>query len=277
MGENREPINQARYRSGLFVGNEAFQTFVIFIIILNSVMMGIGTFDFVTEDAFMCGLFEAFDKIFLLIFTVEVGFQLIHHGFCLFKDGFLTFDLLIVIASWVFQPIQAFRIIRAVRIVSRIKAMRETANALVNVIPSIRTVGLILLLIFYMFGVMFTQLFKHLWKEGALDMDYFSRLDRTFFTLFQLMTLQSWSKITKQVMVVYPWAWLPFITFVLITHFVIVNLIAKVQKDKMDDQLLLIKVSYSESNTVKMNLLERKIDNLAMMMELLEDKSKQKT
>jgi len=147
--------------------------------------------------------------------------------------------------------------------------MRETAAAVANIIPSIGAVIFMLLVLFYIFGVMFTRQFKHLYKEGALSMDYFSRLDRTFFTLFQLMTLQSWSDISKQVMVVYPWAWLPFISFVVISHFVIINLIAGLQKDKIDDQLLNIKYSYSEQQDMSTQMLEKKIDNLAVMMQLV--------
>jgi len=119
-GEYHGPtIGWARYKSGLLVNNIIFQDLIIFVIILNSITMGIGTFDFVTEDPDMDARFENLDQIFLIIFTVEVGFQFLYHGFDLFKDGFLTFDFLIVVLSWVFQPLQAFRILRAVRIVSR--------------------------------------------------------------------------------------------------------------------------------------------------------------
>jgi len=48
-----------------------------------------------------------------------------------------------------------------------------------------------MLLVFYIFGVMFTQLFQSSYEDGVTDVDYFSSLDRTFFTLFQLMTLDS--------------------------------------------------------------------------------------
>lgn len=275
---NCNTIEWTRSQSGLLVSNAAFQKSIIFIIILNSLTMGIETFDFVTENSDMQSCFEVFDQVFLIIFTVEVGFQLLYHGFGLFKHGFLTLDVSIVIMSWIFQPLRAFRIIRAVRLVWRIQRMRETAAAFVNVLPSIGAVTFMLFLLFYIFGVMFTKQFKHLYEEGALDMDYFSRLDRTFFTLFQLMTLQSWSDISKQVMVVYPWAWLPFISFVMIAHFVIVNLIAGLQREKIDEQILHFKYTYSELEDTTTKVLEQKIDDLTIMIQsLLTDKTMQRT
>lgn len=75
---------------------------------------------------------------------------------------------------------------------------------------------------------MFTQLFKDLHENGDTEEDYFSRMDRTFFTLFQIMTLDSWADIAREVMIVYSWAWLPFIAFVIITGFIVVNLIIAV-------------------------------------------------
>ena len=89
-------------------------------------------------------------------------------------------------------------------------------------------IGLMLALIFYIFAVMFTQLFKDLYEDGQTEEDYFSRMDATFFTLFQIMTLDSWADICREVMLVYSWAWLPFIAFVIITGFIVVNLIIAV-------------------------------------------------
>ena len=89
-------------------------------------------------------------------------------------------------------------------------------------------IGLLLFLVSYIFAVMFTQLFKDLFDDGETDFNYFGRIDHTFFTLFQIMTLDNWADIARQVMAVYAWAWLPFITFVIITGFVVVNLIIAV-------------------------------------------------
>jgi len=85
-----------------------------------------------------------------------------------------------------------------------------------------------MLLVFYIFGVMFTQLFQSSYEDGVTDVDYFSSLDRTFSTLFQLMALDSWSSLTRTLMTVYPWAWLPMIWFVISSSFIVINLVIAV-------------------------------------------------
>ena len=108
----------------------------------------------------------------------------------------------------------------------------STLTALFSVVPRMFAIGILLLLVSYIFAVMFTQLFKHL-HEGEIkytDDNYFGSMGKTFFTLFQIMTLDNWADIARQVMAApdFGWAWLPFIVFVIVTGFVVVNLIIAV-------------------------------------------------
>jgi voltage-gated sodium channel len=69
------------------------------------------------------------------------------------------------------------------------------------------------------FGVIATHLF------GALFPDWFGHLGRSLYTLFQVMTLESWSMgIARPVMEQAPWAWAFFITFILFATFTMLNL-----------------------------------------------------
>ncbi|KAL7570223.1 hypothetical protein ACA910_020649 [Epithemia clementina (nom. ined.)] len=226
-----DQINKVRKLAGKFVNNKNVQLFIVALIGINGIMMGIGTFDFIRENEVADNAFETVDQIFLVIFTVELGLQLVYHGWRVFLDGWLTFDFIIVTVSWSFASVQivrAFRIFRALRLITRIKVMKNLILALFSVIPRMFAIGLLLFLVSYIFAVMFTQLFKNLFEEGYTDYNYFGRIDETFFTLFQLMTLDNWADVARQVMVAYTWAWLPFIIFVIITGFVVVNLIIAV-------------------------------------------------
>lgn len=99
---------------------------------------------------------------------------------------------------------------------------------------------------------MFTQLFKDLYKRGLTSVDYFGRMDDTFFTLFQIMTLDAWAEVAREVMAVYAWAWLPFIVFVIITAFVVVNLIIAVICDAIaalhDDEKAKLHGTFEDQN-----------------------------
>ena len=229
--------------SGWLVNHKYVQLTMVVLIAINAILMGIGTYNFVTDDESVSYAFQLTDDVFLVIFTLELCLHFISLGFHLFADGWLVFDFLVIVVSWSFDSVQiirAFRIFRALRMVTRVKVLKNLLTALFSVIPKLAAILLLLLVIFYIFAVMMTQLFKNLYQDNQTDQDYFSRLDLTFFTLFQMMTLDGWSDIAHQVMLVYSWAWLPFIGFVTISGFIIVNLMIAViceAVSSLDDNL----------------------------------------
>lgn len=229
-------LNRIRVLCGRFINNSRVQLVVVALIGVNAIIMGIGTFDFVTDDPVVEQRFQQVDQAFLIIFTVELCFQLVYHGLRLFLDRWLVFDLIIVVASWAFkeaQVMRAFRIFRALRLITRIDTMRNLVKALFATTTSMIGIGLLLLLVTYIFSVMFTQLFKSLYKDGQTQYNYFSRLDTSFFTCFQFMTFDNWGDVCKEVQEVYWWAWIPIIVYIIIAGFAIVNLIVAVICDAM--------------------------------------------
>ena len=131
---------------------------------------------------------------------------------------------------------------------------------------------------------MFTQHFKDPYHVHISE-DYFGRIDDTFFTLFQIMTLDAWSDIAREVMVVYKWAWLPFVVFVIVTGFVVVNLIIAVICDAIsalhdDEKAKLHGTNVPDATTEhdsddedhmdireKLTSLEHNVDELAILQE----------
>lgn len=221
-------IQRIRKQCGAIVNNFYVQLVMVAFIVINAIMMGIATYDFIKDNPEYSRAFELTDKTFLVIFTIELVMQGIYHGIYMFKDGWLVFDFIIISISWAFQEVQivrAFRIFRAFRLLTRVKIMRNLILALVEVMPRMAAIVLMLLLIFYIFGVMFTQLFS---EVVFIDADYFGNLAWTFLTLFQIMTLDGWASISREAMETYWWAWLPFCAFVIISGFIIVNLIIAV-------------------------------------------------
>lgn len=272
-----------RQKCGLLVKNETFKSFMLVLIITNSIMMGIATFDFVTQDEYTAFVFERIDLAFLIVFTIEIIMHFIYRGGEFFNKRFLVFDLVIISFSWAFASMQVFRavrIVRATRVMSRIKDIRDMTEALCHAATRIFAVGLLLILFFYICGVMFTQLFKDLYADGITDRDYFSRLDKTLFTLFQLMTLDSWASVTKQVMVVYPWAWAPIIAFILISSFTVLNLVIGIMcdavaeiheehDDKLGEHIVNACSTMTDRSESYVNALEMKVDELTDLVEKL--------
>lgn len=218
--------------SGAIVENRLFQKIIIILIVINSILMGIGTYGFVTNHPAVNRTFDQLDAAFLCLFTAELGLQFVHHGVLgLFQDSWLTFDFCVIALSWAFsslQVIRAFRIVRAARLITKISELKDLILALGKAMTKLFAIAVLMVLVFYVFGVMFTQLFQTAYADGVTDIDYFSTLHQTLFTLFQLMTLDSWSAITRELMTVYPWAWLPLFCFVMVSSFIVINLVIAV-------------------------------------------------
>lgn len=220
-----KPLSKVRKIIGSIINDDIVQNTVLFLIMVNAVMMGVATLPAVKNNPQLFRTFDIADKVFLWVFTVESAMQLVYHGWNLFKDSFLVFDLLIVVMSWALEGAQvfrAFRIFRAMRLITRIKVLKSLVLALFSVVPKMTAIFMLLMLIFYIFAVMFTTLFKEL--EGS----YFRSLEDSLFTLFQMMTLDNWADVLYETQVTFSWAWMPFVAFVVITGFVIVNLMIAV-------------------------------------------------
>ena len=242
-------VQENQTRLGNFL--DFTEPFVIALIIINAIMMGLGTFNFVTENPKVDDMFELSDQIFLIIFTVEVSLNFIHYiraDRIDFTGGKMTlppalpqeaeqrmqnkpwliFDASVVILSWAFSSlsvVRAFRILRVLRLISKVEKMKAIVQALMGIAPKMGVVAFLLVILFLVFGIGFTTLFKDLYKDGYTRRDYFSRLDLTSLTLFQMMTFDNWHTVARECMVKYPLAWVPFLTWNVITGFVVVNLI----------------------------------------------------
>ena len=189
-----EPCNNVRKVVGEAANDSWVQNIVLLLIMVNAIMMGVATFPSIKGNPVILQKLEICDQIFLIIFSVESVMQLIYHGWNLFKDGFLVFDLLIVVMSWALEGAQvfrAFRIFRTIRLITRIDTLKNLVLALFSVVPKMTAIFMLLMLIFYIFAVMFTQLFKGMFEEELVEQPYFETMFNSFFTLFQMMTLVS--------------------------------------------------------------------------------------
>jgi voltage-gated sodium channel len=219
-----------RGKCGEFVNGKHVQILIMVLIITNSIMMAVGTFDFVNNNPAVLNAFDTVDATFLTIYSVESILQVIYHGIHIYKDGWASFDLFLVLASWILSftaiPIQAarsLRIVRVLRIVPKLKSLKNIITAVVRVFPNIGGIGGILFLFFYIFAIIFTELYK----DKPLDKyeGYFSRLDTTMFTLFQVMTMVDWTAIARELWEHSYLAPALMSSFIILSGFIFLNLI----------------------------------------------------
>lgn len=211
-----------RERLESFVTSPLFERFIIGVILFNAVTLGLETAPW-AMDRFGPALLTL-DALALGIFVVEITLKLVAMGPRFFKRAWNLFDLTIVLislapASEGFAVLRAFRILRVLRLMSMLPSMRKVVQALLEAIPGMGSVLALLSLVFYVFAVMATKLF------GASFPEWFGSIGGSLYSLFQIMTLESWSMgIVRPVMEVYPLAWLFFVTFILCTTFAVLNL-----------------------------------------------------
>ena len=218
---NGQNVPRARLRA--FLETSAFRDFILVVILLNAVVLGLETSPSVMARA--GAVISALDTLFLAIFVVEILAKLYVHRFAFFRGGWNVFDFSIVAISLVpevqgLSVLRAMRILRLLRVISVAPSMRRVVEGLINALPGMGAVFLLMAMLFYIGAVMATKLFGDAFPE------WFGTLGRSGYTLFQVMTLESWSMgIVRPVMDVYPLSWLFFIPFILITTFGVVNLV----------------------------------------------------
>jgi len=113
------------------------------------------------------------------------------------------------------------------RLVSASPALKSVVDALLRSLPAMGAVAALLLLVLYVGAVISTELF------GGRHPDLFGNLGVSLLTLFQVLTLEGWPDVMRQVSGSYPWAWLFFVPFVLIATFAVLNLVVAVIVDSM--------------------------------------------
>ena len=199
-----------------------FHNFVITVILINGAVLGIETAKGLST-AVMTAL-TWIDQLCLLIFVVEIVMKLLVYRLSFFKQGWNVFDFLIVAISLVpatgqLSILRAFRIFRVLRLVTTVDSIRRVVAGMLMAIPGVGSVGALLAIFFYIGAVISTTLF------GEAFPDWFGNLGRSMYTLFQVMTLESWSMgIVRPVMEEYPYAWIFFIPFIAVTTFTVLNL-----------------------------------------------------
>lgn len=218
----RSGVSGARKRLAKWVESPAVQGFVIAVIVVNAVILGLETNP--SAMARWGTLLVVLDKLCLLVFVAEISVKLWSYRLSFWRSGWNIFDFTVVgIAlipgAGVWAVLRSLRVLRVLRLLTVIPSLRKVVAAFIHSIPGLSGVMAVMAIFFYTGGVLATRLFG-----GTFD-EWFGTLGRSLYTLFQVMTLESWSMgIVRPVMEVHPWAWAFFVPFIIIATFTILNL-----------------------------------------------------
>ncbi|KIC35173.1 ion transporter [Leisingera sp. ANG-M7] len=222
MDSSAQSAETLRDKAREFVERRSVTNAILGIIIFNAITLGLGTSAAVRAHA--GGLLDVIDTAVLAIFVLELALKLFAYGFRFFSSAWNIFDLVVVSFglfpdSQGLSALRGLRVVRALRLLSVIPQMRAVVQALLDALPGMGAVIVMISIVFYVFGVMATMMY------GAAFDEWFGTLGRSLYSLFQIMTLESWSMgIVRPVMEEFPFAWSFFVPFIVITAFSVLNL-----------------------------------------------------
>ncbi|MGA9394369.1 MAG: ion transporter [Azonexus sp.] len=226
MGANTNmadsPGYDGRKRVRALVEHPRVQNFIIVLILLNAALLGLETSPAAMAAA--GGMIVGLDRAILTVFVVEIALRLYAHRAAFWRDPWSVFDFAVVAIALVpatgpLAVLRALRVLRVLRLLSIVPSMRRVVGALLAAIPGLGSIALVLLIIYYVFAVIATKLFS------AAHPEWFGDIGRSLYTLFQIMTLESWSMgIARPVMESFPYAWVFFVAFILVATFTMLNL-----------------------------------------------------
>lgn len=276
LDSNKKPpitqIESVRIHIQNFIENKIVQNSLLGLILINAVILGLET-----SKAIMSSIGETLillDRIILGIFVIEITLRLFVHRLSFFKDGWSIFDFIVISiallpSSGPFAVLRALRVLRILRVLSFVPSMRKIVGALIQSLNGMISIALVLALIYYVSAVMATKLF------GDSFPDWFGSLGSSLYTLFQIMTLESWSMgISRPVMQEFPFAWAFFVPFILIATFTMLNLFIAVivnavqtineeeNKQSLKEEKEIQKKLYNQMKSLEseLNILRREIN-----------------
>jgi voltage-gated sodium channel len=205
------------------VASTKFSNFILFCVFLNAIIIGLQTYPSINDV--YASLFNNLDIVFLGIFTVEVILKVIVYRKNYFKDGWNLFDFIVVAASIAFMQsefvsvLRILRVLRVLKTISSIRSLRRIITSLFMAVPTIGSISLLMVIVFYIYGVVGSTFF------AELSPVYFGDLSASLVTLFQIATFDDWANIYRPIAETSPLSLIYFVTFIFIAVFVMLNLV----------------------------------------------------
>lgn len=206
-----------------------FSNLTTIIIIAYASILGFKTLDEVDSNY---DFFLKFADYFVTIYFVfELAIKMLaEKKFTnFFKSGWNLFDFIIVVITLL--PLESsnyaaiarlMRVFRILRLFTARPELKAIIDMLIKAIPAIIDIVILMFIIFYIYAIIgnffFEELPSGLWENFLVSM----------LTLFRVLTFEDWTDVMYEAMEVYPWAWVYFVSFIIIAAFVFFNLFVAV-------------------------------------------------
>jgi voltage-gated sodium channel len=207
---------------------------VMALIFINAITLGLETSPAVMAVA--GPVLIALDTAILTVFVVEISARILVRRLAFFRDPWSLFDFVVVAialapATGNLSVLRALRILRVLRLITVVPSLRRVVGGLIAALPGMGSVVALLSLLYYVFAVMATKLYGEAFPE------WFGNIGASAYSLFQIMTLESWSMgIVRPVMEKFPYAWAFFVPYIVVTTFAALNLFIGIVVNAMQSE-----------------------------------------
>ena len=202
-----------------------FERIIIGLIILNAIVLGIETYPVIAVPYEPVLL--SINRIVLIIFVIEAVLKItaatpVFSRY--FGDGWNLFDFSIVVFSLIPQTgefaliARTIRLLRILRLITAVPELRLIVATLIKSLPGLGNVILLISIVFYIYAIAGYHMFHD------HDPFHWGSLGVSLITLFRVLTLEDWTDVMYSAMELYPWAWIFFISFVVVAAFIVINL-----------------------------------------------------
>lgn len=202
-----------------------FESSIIALILLNGAILGLETVPALVSH--YGNWFELGHHLILMVFIIEAVLKIVAVAPRLklyFGDGWNLFDFSVILLALIPATgelaviARLARLLRVLRLISTIPELRLIVATLMRSIPSMGNVILLMSIIFYIYGIAGYHLFN------GYDPAHWGSLGLSLLTLFRVVTLEDWTDVMYSAMEAYDWAWIYFVSFIVMGTFVIINL-----------------------------------------------------
>jgi voltage-gated sodium channel len=226
--ERRQPFAR-------LVDSPAFTTFIIGVIIANAVVLGLQTYDAIVDRE--GDLLDTLDLLFLAIFCVELMLRIASYRnpAAFFRSGWNVFDFVVIALA--FTPglresttlLRLARLARVVRVVRLLPELRVLLVGVVRSLPPLASMAVFVTLILFVYGMVGWSIFGE-----SIPQDW-GNIGTAMLTLFVMLTLENFPVYMERGMDVYPWAWIYFVSFVLIAAFIVINVLIGIVLNSLEE------------------------------------------
>ncbi len=200
----------------------------------NAVILGLETY----PDLRSAGWLNALEWLFRALFVAEIVVRMLSYGrrpLDFFRHGWNVFDLAVVAAAFIpglhgdSAILRVIRIARVVRLMRFMPGLRTIVTALLRSLPGVGGFLALAIVTLYIYGMAGWLIFAEHQPEQ------YGTIGSAVLTLFVLLSLENLPDLIEQGMAVSPWTVVFYISYVLITANLLVNILVGVIINSMEE------------------------------------------